>query len=437
MSRDPAHRFPTVSDWVDALEGASRPRRFFPAVATVAGLGALGLALWIAPGDKPCSAAAEPVADVFDEAQRDRVRQRFEAVEPILAEETWVRVAEHVLSYRTALGQERVAACRATAVDGSQSDTALDLRIGCVDRRAARARALLRRLEQVDASGVPSSLHAVARLPDPAGCADPETAAAATDQAPAHIRAEVERMRGENDGLRALAALGQADLPRARRAIDELDGIDYAPLEADLRHTFARHLFLEAKFREAAVEDEAAFWLAVQARYSPTATRVARALASDYSAMSAHDEALEWSRVAEVLAEQQRDQVALGNALAMRASVQRRRAEYEAAERSMGRALELLGEADEHEVVLPDYWAVWAAIAYHQGRYDEALSRAQRAVAIGIESLGPRHPDVAFAYNALGGDVSGLGPPRRRTGMRSRRRRGSMRLARDPTPMVP
>src|SRR6185436_237963 len=109
---------------------APRHRR---ATATMIGFGGVAVAVAGAfafgrPQDEPCK---QPVgiADVWNAQSKIELQTRFLGVNTPYANETWERVATSLDDYATRWAVTHREACRATRVDGHQSEAVMDLRM--------------------------------------------------------------------------------------------------------------------------------------------------------------------------------------------------------------------------------------------------------------------------------------------------------------------
>src|SRR5262249_13313786 len=86
---------------------------------------------------KTCDGAEARLADVWDPARRDAVRAAFAATGLPYSDATWRAVSARIDDYAREWAARHREACRATRVEGRQSDTLMDLRMACLERRRA------------------------------------------------------------------------------------------------------------------------------------------------------------------------------------------------------------------------------------------------------------------------------------------------------------
>ncbi|MEM6290321.1 MAG: tetratricopeptide repeat protein [Myxococcota bacterium] len=180
LSPTPADRYPTMDALLGALRAdpAVRRRKIFTAaglvtlVGAAAGFGAVALQ----GEDELCRGAQRRLDGIWDEATRSAVDGALRNTATAYAAYTAERVVEDLDAYATAWVDARVRVCEATWVHGEQSETTLDVRMGCLDQRQGELRALVQVLEDADASVVERAVGAVASLEDVQACitADPE-----------------------------------------------------------------------------------------------------------------------------------------------------------------------------------------------------------------------------------------------------------------------
>jgi tetratricopeptide (TPR) repeat protein len=240
LAPDPAERWPSMTDLLDALEQTPLRRRRIVGWAA-AGLGTVAAAavtVVLARNDSaapdPCGAQQARLAGVWDEAVRARGLASFEATGSPLARSTWDRVVARLDGYAGAwLGRahDRCAATR----DHRESEDVGMLRDRCLDGRLAELSALATALATIDRAGVEHAIEAAGRLPDLAICDD----VAALRELPlppsdAAQRAGADALGRELDAIQAQKALGNypAALQRAAQAVVAGRALGYAPREA-------------------------------------------------------------------------------------------------------------------------------------------------------------------------------------------------------------
>jgi tetratricopeptide (TPR) repeat protein len=184
-----------------------------------------------------CGDARPRLAGVWEEERKGAVRAAFLATNLPFAEETWQRVGGRLDDYAARWVGMADEACRATRVEGRQSDQLLDLRMACLERRRTTLGALTAEWSRgVDVEALDNAIRAAAVLPSLDECADTR---ALTERVPppkdAAARARIDALHAELDRARAL---GQAKhMQEARKAAEEArahaDATGYAPAQAE------------------------------------------------------------------------------------------------------------------------------------------------------------------------------------------------------------
>src|SRR5262249_25289281 len=144
LAAEPADRFPSMEALLVELERdpARAWRRAGLVALGVAGAGVLG---WLAVSGRPsaaerCEAARGALAGVWDGAAKGAARDHMVALDAQHGAERFAAASVALDAYAAGWGDMSVAACRATRVSGTQSDTLLDLRARCLDRRLGELR---------------------------------------------------------------------------------------------------------------------------------------------------------------------------------------------------------------------------------------------------------------------------------------------------------
>jgi len=426
LSHDPARRWPSMNELLGCLasdpEAARRQRRRVIFLATgfvvLAGTAVVAVALRPSAAARVCGGASEELASVWNDAISRRIGERFAQTGRSYATATFDRAARQLDAYADGWIRMRTDTCEATHVHHRQSETVLDLRMRCLDRR----RAALAATTELWASGasaevVERAIDSVAALPPLERCADIDalTAAVPPPESP-DARRRAEDLARELDHLEALHGAGRFTdaLPAAKDVAARARQLGYAPVLAralfvagTLDHELGNEKDAEATLREA-------IQAAAQARDDE---------------QSAHA----WITLSITLSAQGRDEDALAQRTATEAAVARAggnellRADmwtqlgitayslgrFADAEELLGRALAAREKAlgPNNPAVAESLEALGNVLA-DQGHYEQARGRLERAVTIREEALGPRHPRTASARNDLGMLLRDLGKPK-------------------------
>jgi tetratricopeptide (TPR) repeat protein len=223
LARDPAARWPTMAGLLDAVTRQLRLRRARAIVAITAGTAlAAAAATALVTAHRaiaPCEAPTTRLAAVWSEPQRDRLRTRLTAVDLVQGPTRYEKIAATLDARARDWSAMHVEACRATRVEGRQSDTLLDRRMQCLGRwlgeldstvkvitktatlaevdRAARAATSLSSLDRC------TDAQAMSEAPVPETVLDRATAAALQAQIQ---EVDVAQRAGQLDGLTERAA---------------------------------------------------------------------------------------------------------------------------------------------------------------------------------------------------------------------------------------
>src|SRR5262249_45988664 len=142
LATTPGDRFPALDRLLAALRADPRATRFrvarYAAVFTIIGAALFG---WRAQHEKhaqACRGAEKRLAGIWDSDTKSRVRSAFLASGAPYAENTYAKVSDILDRYATQWVKTRTDACEATQIRAEQSAQLMDLRMQCLDRRAAK-----------------------------------------------------------------------------------------------------------------------------------------------------------------------------------------------------------------------------------------------------------------------------------------------------------
>ena len=403
LSVDPAARFPSIEEFLEAITPA--PVRLRAALGVALAIGAAAIALMLRlPG--PCQEDAAELASSPWPTRKAEVRAAFAASGVSAWEDRYARVSASLDRHLSAWTAMKKSACEATRVRGEQSEALLDLRMSCLHRAHQDLAELTAVLTQADAALVNSAPAAALKL-SVERCADLEALqnplARPTDP---KLRAALEGLEHELAELTALytAARYREALPRARTATLTAARLGYAPLEAEALQVLAsvlegtgagaevvRRLTLEAALlaREGRAETVEAtawinlLWIEATLLRRPEPAAVFRDLAHG-TVRRLHDYELD-SR--------------LENYSGIAARYQ---GDYAQAAARLERAVELAERVGPARPIVKSSALSNLALVYgKQGRHREAIECVQRAIQLREAALGRDHPDVAMLHNNL------------------------------------
>jgi hypothetical protein len=173
LSVDPALRFETMDALLGALAPPSRTR--WPLLATAA---ATAAALAVAAGGwsleraSRCQGAAQELSAIWGPAPRSQVERAFRQSGAPLAAEAFGQLADVLDRRAEDWVREHTAACRATRIDGSQSELLLDARMACLEQRRRELAALTVLLKEPDLKLIERAASAANGLTPVSSCAD-------------------------------------------------------------------------------------------------------------------------------------------------------------------------------------------------------------------------------------------------------------------------
>lgn len=403
LAREPDDRFSSMSAMVDELERAGTSRRGL-VMASTAFVGAAAIWAWVS---RPpvCPDPRAELSVVWDDARRAEIAAAFEAA-PGPGSTAWQTVGRRLDAYAQAWIDARRDTCEATYVRGEQSERDLDLRATCLDRARRDLRALLGQLQTADAGVVERAVAAVDALPSIAHCNDIESLRA--DPVSPPLPAIAADVAGAEEALTRVRAMVQTG--RAEAASRDVEGLaaeaarlGYAPLLARVK--------AEAAFLREALDDisgsetlaEEALDAALDARDDLTALKAALHLAGLAAQRREHADADRWLAMAEVLVRRQRlGDLWSGRLLASRAYALRRRDDQDAAALALERAQILYEQAEAPATMRVDLLQGRAAVAARRMRGREALELGEAALALALDTFGPKHSLVAKSHGLLG-----------------------------------
>lgn len=257
LAADAAARWPDMTALVEELTRAlgARQRWTVAAIVSAAAIASAAAAVAIVGGREapdPCPVPAERVAQVWSATRREALRTKLAAIDPGEGATRFARIAAAIDGGAERWSSMRVEACRATRVEGRQSELLLDRRIACLDRWLDELAETVGVAEHAgDRGEVDQAVRASTALSPLAACADvrvlsealpPPAGAAerATANELAHRTQEldVEQRAGRIAGLP----------PKVREVVAAARALDHAP-------TLVAALVLQARV-DFAVSDE-------------------------------------------------------------------------------------------------------------------------------------------------------------------------------------
>jgi eukaryotic-like serine/threonine-protein kinase len=197
LSRDPAKRFPSMTDLLAALQPppARRAAPYVAGVLVMVGVvvaGVVALAVTSRTTDELCTGFSRDLVGVWDPARKQTVRRAVDA-------DAWPSVERVFDAYAAELVSRKAAVCRATSVTGEQTPAVMERRMACLD---TRRRELDAAIALVAAGGAPSgqAVEIAGGLHTISGCDNLASLRSLPDAPPAEIH-------GIEDGLAKIRAL--------------------------------------------------------------------------------------------------------------------------------------------------------------------------------------------------------------------------------------
>jgi eukaryotic-like serine/threonine-protein kinase len=371
----------------------------FAGIATAAAVA--GLALQSNPS--VCDGAASLMATAWSNDRGQALTAAFDASGLPYAR----RSAELAIDRLDALANRwvevRTEVCE-RGVRREQSDELLDRRMSCLDEQLRRLEGSIKVLEGAEAGVIERAMDVVTDLPVPEECmkgleampTTPPPALASAVEATRTLLAEADALERAGQWSRA-AELADEAAARAR-------SIEWAPLQAEALRTLGLTAVRMEEMREGSETLMEGFFVASRVERHDIAAQVSEHLVRALGNLARLDEAMTWSRHAEL---------ALDRSGA--ADVERARLED-----AIAGALNVAGRFDDAvarqitaiemaERALPDddprlalLLSNSAQALSRSGNHEEAVRRLRRAARIFEASIGPDHPKTAIAYNNLG-----------------------------------
>jgi tetratricopeptide (TPR) repeat protein len=414
LAPDPSERWPSMTALLEALsyDPARRRRRWLAAVSTVAlgGVIAGSAAAWSDARAKQCSGAAEQLASVWGPQRRGEIEAAVVAVGVPYATTVWERTAARLDAYADAWTAMHVETCEATTVRGEQSEAVMDLRMACLHRAKDELEAVAGVFASADAGVVQKAHEVVGQVRPLERCADVEALQADVeppDPADAEgveaVRARLARVRAELAAGRYASA--KEEVVAARQAANP---IAYGPLQTEVA-------LEEGLVFDALGEDEAAvrtFDEVLESAGRWGQRRLMAAASARLLYLVGHrqqrpEEGLRYATLARGLARDPAEEAAVSGALT---SIYATQGKYEEAVAEARRALALNEEAfgPDHPTVATSRSHVGNVLG-DLAKHAEAEVEHRKALAILEKAVGSEHPDIAMARDNLGTALYHLG----------------------------
>ncbi|MBX7081959.1 MAG: tetratricopeptide repeat protein, partial [Nannocystaceae bacterium] len=413
---DPGARWPSMAPQLAALAHGIAPRRW-PALAlataAIAGAVVLARSPESTPPPAPCVGADAAIDQTWNDDARAALRAAL--TDTAGGAEALARTEGVLDAYAASWRASAVAACEATRVAGHQSDTVLDLRVACLERRRGELAQTLRLVDQGTPQVRARAAGLVAALPRIAACDD--VVALQTELPPpddpqraADVAALRERLAHVAAMVRAADHAGAA--AEADAIVSDAEAVAYPPVLAEALLQRATIRDLQAKRADARGDLDRVWLLAVELGHHAVETEAAIRLAFSIGVRDRDvDAGLQWAATALALARRTgTDALLLAMAHDTHASVlelaERRREAV--AEAELALALRE-GELGPDHVAIASSLANVAMLRWKTDEGAQAIEQLQRAIAMQQRVTGALHPDVALLQQRLAVVLSGDG----------------------------
>ncbi|WAS93281.1 serine/threonine-protein kinase [Nannocystis punicea] len=404
LSRDPAHRWPSMRPLLAELAKFARPpvRRSWAIAAGVAATllgGGVGLAYQSGAFDEACS-GEERLAAVWNHEVPVRLAAVAESSGVAQAGAAWARAAAVFDDYAAQWARAYGEACR------QESAEQLDLRMTCLAERRDRLAAAIDMFEHPDDMLVAKVDELTASLPAIGQCSEDKYLLAKVRPPDAAVADEVGAARSELGRAETLELTGR--FAEALLLLDAAEaaaaGIDYPPVHAELAFRRGSVRENDGDYLGARKAFEDAFFFAIAAGHQEVAIDAATRLAYVvgrrlHDAFASRD----WLRHAEIYAARSDDPIRRARALTVRGAIANLAREHGEGRKALTEAMRLYHAAGQEDTV--DFARTLRFYGDHlinTGENKLGIAQQERALALMRAKLGPQHPDVAMVHNSLG-----------------------------------
>ncbi|MCH9687743.1 MAG: tetratricopeptide repeat protein [Deltaproteobacteria bacterium] len=409
LSQDPAQRFPSMAQLLDALgrdPHARRRRRVVlgGAIALVFA-GGVGVSQLAQAPDDACPDAQLELGGVWDSARRDGIATAMRRVGSPQAEPTWTRVEPALDGYADAWVDARREACEDHRAHRS-SDLLHDRTVACLSRSRAGLQALTEALQVPDDDTLDKAVAAVAGLPPLSRCRDADALLAEVTPPPAGVAEEVAQLRQQLSAAASLENLGRLpeSLASAHQVLGRAVELDYGPLRAEALLRLGSAQLTAGQATEADDNLGEATWLAVEVDHEAIAAEAAaRRIYARSELLGKPAEAMVEVPWARALAQRVGDARLIGLMLNNAGAVALRTGPPEQALALFERALEVKRAAlpsTDPELALT--LAAIGRVQYEHGKSTEAVATLRQAASDLEQALGSHHPQRGLVATMLG-----------------------------------
>ena len=403
LAPTPADRFPSMAAVVAALD-RGRARKHRVTLAVGAGAVAVVLGAAVALGAvrgghvEPCGGGRALIGQVWNPARADEVQALLGTrhVDPSRIGPLFIRLD----SYARDWAVDHRAACRATRIDRAQSEAVLDQRMACLDTARASMRAVVAALAAGTLDDASRRAMAI-ELPPIAACSERETLDGLQARPATVDQAKLDdAIAAMLDARLAVYDLERADATeRSERALAKARATGWAPLISDAALIHGEVLRRRERFDEARPYYDEALREALRGSRPSVQAEIMASLAYLEVLRDRQDDAQAWIDRALALVDRLHrapglELLVLDDAFAVALAGN----DFARARAFAEREVELAGamtQTDRRR--LADALLDLAKLATAEGRYTDAVTTLDRAMAVGTETLGPDAPWLAIA----------------------------------------
>jgi eukaryotic-like serine/threonine-protein kinase len=404
LEADPNARHECMESLLEALthDRVIGRRRTAATVVTLGAAVALG-ALAIRSEGPACRGASRAMAETWSKQRATDLVDAFVASGPSHAARSAGLAVARIDETTDRWIEVHTEVCERT-VRGEQSNELLDRRMGCLDEQRRTIDTTLVVLEDADREVFRHLTSLLSGLPDPDDCL--RNADLMPLEPPADIAADVRAIRAllaEADTLARAGKWPQAEA-FAHEAVERAEHLEWAPVVAEALRTLGNERIRREEYPRAMEPLADGFFIASAEHRYELAAEAAEKLVRALGHLGRSDEAMTWSRHAELALERS------GGSLLRRTML----------EDAIASALTASGRFDEatarHAEAIalaqggfPGADLILAAILSNSaqslargGNYEEAARQLERAYAILETAVGPEHPRTLVTLNNMG-----------------------------------
>ena len=411
----PEERFATMDALLAVLDARPRVRTWVAASAAVASVLGVGVgyggALQREPG---CEQDVEKISAAWGPARRERVKAAFLATGQLYAAPAWDKLSADLDAHAAQWRTLRTEVCEAP--DAYTSETAWQA-AACLDARLWQLAAVTELLEHADAQTVQNAPQLLASLEGLTGCRD-APAHSTRPQPPDALRPRVDAARRRLAEARARMEAGRhaEGVEVTSALLKDLKGLDYRPLEAEMRVLHGQLLGLAGRMKDAEEHLYKALWAAEAGRDDEMVARVWTLLiwvvGEQVSRVGEAERLIQHARASvERLGRERYPFIStelhlrLGGLLLVQGQLELADAEFT-------RGIELARRAFGPDSLRTSYFlSSLGRVRSRQLRTAEALELFQQAQAQRERLWGPDHPSLALNLSNMATELLSLGRP--------------------------